>query len=611
MVNGNMKNNISIYLKGGIYQLDSTFTLSKRDEGTNGFYIIYQPYQCETPIFSGGIKISNWVLHDAAKNIYKTTLDSPIDTRQLYVNGVRATRARSIDADGWSENEDGYDDCPPEVESWKNISDVEVVSYMVWKCHRGPVASVKNGHAKMAQPYWDNLHVQYGAPPVWIENAYELLDAEREWYLDRSTATLYYKPLATENMETAEVFLPKQETLVECVNVNNIEFRGITFAYATWLKPNSDDGFPCHQADQILSNKNWTNFEQIPGNILLENAGNIKITSCFFEHLGATALQLKDGCKNNLIYNNTFSDISGSAISLGSLNDSLSSLENQTYNNSVSNNYIANAALEFRGCVGILVGYAKQIIITHNEIRNLPYTGISVGWGWSNTETFAGNNEISYNLIDSVMTVMHDGGAIYMLSAQRGTQVHHNYIKNELNEHAAMYADEGSSYILFHHNVLSNIFRWINLWSITSLKDTVNFNYYDNEKNIFSGTECVIQNNIYVDNNKWPVEALDIMKNAGRLPVVKCNNNPTNNDIAFLKIYPNPTSGSIQVASEKPYPENYTVEVYNLQGQLLQIERKNKSQLQFSIQLMNYPEGLYFLRVASGKSIYYCKVLKL
>jgi hypothetical protein len=174
-----------------------------------------------------------------------------------------------------------------------------------------------------------------------------------------------------------------------------------------------------------------------------------------------------------------------------------------------------------------------------------------------------------------------------------------------------MYADEGSSYILFHHNVLSNIFRWINLWSITSLKDTVNFNYYDNEKNIFSGTECVIQNNIYVDNNKWPVEALDIMKNAGRLPVVKCNNNPTNNDIAFLKIYPNPTSGSIQVASEKPYPENYTVEVYNLQGQLLQIERKNKSQLQFSIQLMNYPEGLYFLRVASGKSIYYCKVLKL
>ena len=610
MVNGNMKNDILVYLKGGIHQLDSTFTLYKEDAATNGYYIIYQSYQCETPILSGGIKISNWVLHDAAKNIYKTTIDPLIDSRQLYVNGVRAVRARSTDAVGWNEDEDGYD-CPAEVESWKNISDVEVVSYMVWKCHRGSVASVKNGHAKMDQPYWENLHVQYSAPPVWVENAFELLDADGEWYLDRSSAILYYKPLAGENMETAEVFLAKQETLVEFVNVNNIGFRGITFAHATWLKPNSVDGFPCHQADQILSNKNWENFEQIPGNILLENADNIKLTSCFFEHLGATALQLKGGCKNNLIYNNTFSDISGSAISIGSLNDSLSSLENQTYNNSVSNNYISNVALEFRGCVGILVGYTKQTIITHNEIRNLPYTGISVGWGWSNTETFAGNNDISYNLIDSVMTVLHDGGAIYTLSAQRGTQVHHNYIINELNEHAAIYADEGSSYMRFHHNVLSNVFRWINLWSLTSLKDTVDFNYYDNEKNIFSGTECVIQNNIYVENNNWPLNALETMRMAGRLPVNNCFNTSTNNDIVFLKVYPNPTQSILQVVNEKSYLENYSVEVYNLQGQLLQIERKSKSQLQFSIQLKNYSGGVYFLRVVSGKSIYYHKVVKL
>jgi hypothetical protein len=609
-VNGNMKNDISVYLKGGTYQLDSTFTLSKQDQATNGHYIIYQPYQCETPILSGGVKISNWVLYDAAKNIYKATVDPLVDSRQLYVNGVRAIRARSIDAIGWEENEDGYD-CPLEVESWKNISDVEVVSFMVWKCHRGPIASVENGHAKMAQPYWDNLHLQYNAPPVWIENAYELLDTEGEWYLDRTNATLYYKPLATENMETAEVFLAKQETLVSCVGVNNIEFRGVGFSHATWLNPNTADGFPCHQVDQILSNPKWENFEQIPGNISLEKASNIKFTSCFFEHLGSTALQLKNGCKNNLIYNNVFSDISGSAISIGSLNDSLASPENQTFNNSVSNNYITNVACEFRGCVGILVGYTKQTIVTHNEIRNLPYTGISLGWGWSNTETFAGNNEISYNLIDSVMTVMHDGGAIYTLSAQRGTQVNHNYIKNGLNEPGAVHVDEGSSFIHFHHNVLSNVSSWINLWSTTSLRDTVDFNYYDNEKNVFSGTDCIMRNNVYVTNNNWPVNALEIMRIAGRLPVNKCSYNATTDNIAFLKVYPNPTAGSFQVVNEKPYPENYSIEVYSIQGQLLQIERKSKTQLQFSIELKNYPEGLYFLRIVSGKYIYHYKVIKL
>jgi hypothetical protein len=139
----------------------------------------------------------------------------------------------------------------------------------------------------------------------------------------------------------------------------------------------------------------------------------------------------------------------------------------------------------------------------------------------------------------------------------------------------------------------------------------VDFNYYDNEKNVFSGTDCIIRNNVYVENNNWPLNALEIMRMAGRLPVNKCFYNSTSNDIAFLKVYPNPTTGILQVLNEKPYPENYSVEVYNLQGQLLLIERKSKSQLQFSIQLKNYPGGLFFLRIISGKSICYYKVVKL
>lgn len=609
IVNKAMADNINVYLKGGVYQLDSTLRFFKRDGGTNGYSVIYQPYNCEVPLISGGVKVSNWSLHDQDKNIYKAFIDPRTDSRQLYVNGVRAIRARSIEASDWVENGDGYD-CPEEVENWKNVSGIEVVSFMVWKCHRGPVASVENGHAKMAQPYWDNLHVQYGAPAGWIENAYELLDTEGEWYLDRSAGTLYYKPRVGENMLDAEVVLSKQERLLSCTDVQNLEVRGITFAHATWLTPNSTDGFSCHQADQILSNQTWKNLKQIPGNIFLERCNNIKINSCSFEHLGATALQLSKGCKSNFIYNNRFVDISGSAISVGSLNDSFPSPLNQVSNNVIDNNYISKAAVEFLGSVGIIIGYTNHTVVTHNEIRNLPYTGISVGWGWSNTQTTASDNEISYNLIDSVMTVMEDGGAIYTLSAQRGTQVHHNYIKNELNEHAALYADEGSSYMRFHHNVLDNIFRWINLWSLGSLSDTVDYNYYNNDRNIFSGTNCIIQNNAFIENEPWPIEALQIMKSAGRVPVEKCVYDNFITREPSLKVYPIPTSDIVQVRNDRMFPENYRVEVYDLQGRLLKVANKDKSEIQFSLDFRNYAPGMYFLRIVSGSRVYHNKIVK-
>ena len=34
------------------------------------------------------------------------------------------------------------------------------------------------------------------------------------------------------------------------------------------------------------------------------------------------------------------------------------------------------------GGIGIMVGYAKNLSIDHNEITDGRYTGISVGWGW-------------------------------------------------------------------------------------------------------------------------------------------------------------------------------------------------------------------------------------
>jgi hypothetical protein len=520
-LNMGMTGDIIIYLRGGVYKLDSTFILKSKDSGSNGHNIIYQAYNCETPVISGGMKVTGWVLHDTAKNIYKAIVDLSIDTRQLYVNGLRAVRARSMYASSWTENGDGYN-CPTDVATWKNIKNVEVVSYKEWKCHRGQIDSMKsNIHAVMTQPYWKYLHKQYDAPPVWIENAYELLDSQGEWYLDRSMSALFYKPREGEDMSNAEVILPKLETLISGSGVSNVQFKGISFEHATWTLPNSKIGFACDQADAIFNGLNYERI-QIPGNIVFDHSSNIRFENNTFKHLGIDALQLYIGCKNNCIYNNIFNDISGSAISIGEIIDPFPSSAVLVKDNVIDNNSIRDVAMEYKGCVGIFVGYTEHTTITHNEISHLPYTGISVGWGWSNTYTAGKNNEIAYNHIDSVMMVLNDGGGIYTLSSQPGAHFHDNYISNNFNLFASLYMDAGSSNMHWHHNVVRNQVSWYMIHDDYGAQyDTLENNYSDNQKHFSWGKPAtIIRNNIFVLDGNWPDEALKIMRNARRTAII-------------------------------------------------------------------------------------------
>ena len=87
---------------------------------------------------------------------------------------------------------------------------------------------------------------------------------------------------------------------------------------------------------------------------------------------------------------------------------------------------IDRAAAEFHGAVAVLVGYAAGTRIEHNEIRNLTYGAISVGWGWG-TRSYARNNRVVGNRIRDYKLLLNDGGCIYTLSAQPGTLIERNW----------------------------------------------------------------------------------------------------------------------------------------------------------------------------------------
>jgi hypothetical protein len=515
-INTNMTGDILVYLRAGTYSLSSTFVLDAKDKATNGYKIIYQSYLCETPVISGGVTIQNWQIHDSQKNIYKSVVTFDYDTRQLYVNGVRATRARSIDAAGWTETADGYT-CSSSLNpaTWGNLTSVEVVARTEWRCSRGPISAVSGTNVTMSPDYWTKVKSSPStwtrfATPAWIENAYELIDQPGEWYFNKATKTIYYKPRTGENMSTATVMFPFLVALIKGTDLTNVQFKGITFSYGTWARPNYSNGFACHQGDVAL------NDVQLASNLNFTSCSNLLFDGNTFEHLGATALHLNTGCKNNNIVNNTFTDISGSGITLGNTGLKNAVDSQLVKNNLINDNLIDKVAVEYEGSLGIFAVYTENTTIKHNEIRNIPYSGISVGWGWSNTTTAGRNNEIAYNRIDSCMISLKDGGGIYTISNQPGTKIHHNYITNQFNDFASLYPDEGSSDMHWHHNVTRNNRKWLHIWTSSIQNNTIDSNYYEYDAMLNNGTNNTITNNFLVNADQWNTEALNIIKNAGK-----------------------------------------------------------------------------------------------
>jgi hypothetical protein len=97
--------------------------------------------------------------------------------------------------------------------------------------------------------------------------------------------------------------------------------------------------------------------------------------------------------------------------------------------------------------------------VAANEVRDLPYTGVSVGWMWNPAPTPCGGNIVERNHIHHVMQLLSDGGGIYTLGRQPGTVLRRNLIHDvPLNagraESNGMFLDEGSSGFTIEHNLI-------------------------------------------------------------------------------------------------------------------------------------------------------------
>ncbi|WNH11445.1 L-rhamnose mutarotase [Thalassobellus suaedae] len=512
-----IKDGIRIILMDGTYFLNEPVFIRSEDSGTEESPTIIEAQYGAKPILSGGLEINGWKKSEVSINGLKPgevwVADAPkkagdlINYRQLWVNGKKAVRAKSTSGTkmerilSWDK---ASETCwiPYKDKSIKFEPGVEMFIIQWWAIANLRVKDIEV-HQDSAKVYFEQpesrIQSEHPWPAPWISknngnsafylnNGMSMLNEPGEWYLDKQNAKIYYYPREGETIDAVKVTVPVLENLVEVKGtvdfpVHHISFKGISFEYSNWLRPSQQGHVPL-QAGMYLLDAYKLETPGTPNQTTLENqawvgrpraavevnyANNLQFEACAFKHLSSTGLDLNKGTNHNTVKGNLFKDIGGSAINVGVFSEE-GFEAHLPYNPKdervvcsdevITDNLITNVTNEDWGTIGIAAGFVKNITIAHNEISDISYSGISLGWGWNATESVMRNNKIIANKIHHYAKHLHDVSGVYTLSAQPDSRIEENYIDKVYHSPYAhdpflwlyLYTDEGSSYFTIKNN---------------------------------------------------------------------------------------------------------------------------------------------------------------
>ncbi|MDX2225712.1 MAG: right-handed parallel beta-helix repeat-containing protein [Verrucomicrobiae bacterium] len=492
----NHPGSVRLELRGGIHFLEETLVLDAEDSGTEQAPLTFAAYPGETPVLSGGCRLTGWEVSETAHGPL-WTLDlgrvrpEPWTFTQLFVEGVRQWRAM-LPKKGWYHFESipggprGYPwyqgakqaVCKPgEFQEWSHPEDVVVKVLTAWYDQHLRVEQFdpQSRLLTFVAPSLADLHDERGDTARYrVENIREALTEPGEWYLDRQQNRLYYLPLPGQQAGSCDVIAPRLKTLVKLwgtpsAPVRCVRFEKISFRHAEWQYPVVNPG-----AVQAAFT--------VPGSVKLRVAEDCSFFGCAFSQMAPYGVEVLIGSRRNRIVGCHFHDLGAGAVKIYHQRpienrvtgtDALTGFDPvgegwamegaggviwPDSRTEVSDCHIHDNGVIFNGAVGIWIGDSSFNHIHHNRIHDQDYTGISCGWSWSYAPTFCIGNRIEFNHVHHIgRGVLSDMGAVYFLGLQPGAVIRGNHI-HDVSCYgyggSGIYPDQGSSLMLITENIV-------------------------------------------------------------------------------------------------------------------------------------------------------------
>jgi hypothetical protein len=431
------------------------------------------------PTIDAGTNVTGWALWQG--DIWRAPLAaSVIRPRAVFVNGIRCVRSRTGAGlpSGSVTNAAGYSTAssssPGYLSSAYSVTNVEFICRAFWSESRTQVGSVSGNTIVMPGLAWTNLGAmidprsaqsEWTKLPVDIENVWEVFtnaSTAGTFYHDRGSDFLYLVPPAGITPTSAEIIVPLLSVGVRISGVSGVILTNIVVEHVS-----SDQVFDTQGFAELQASVRYLNgavegvpISPIPAAIFVTNSQNTTLGRVSVQHTGGSGFYVSGRSTNTLLLGCLAWDCSSSGFVAGPADFSAAAVS--PLNTTLWSCASLTNAVEFHGSAGILVFYAGGTDIRKCLVRELPWSGISVSWGWCpfssavNSGILVRSNEVSRAVL-----LMSDAAFLYSNSGRIGGLDTYNWLHDSPGAtnglSFATYYDEGSSGVTSFGGVANGI----------------------------------------------------------------------------------------------------------------------------------------------------------